>query len=117
MDGRDSTQSLLVLRKLTRAIAEVVRAQMTEHLATLAPLLRPKMVLGDYVEDGTKEATRRSEKAYKELQALYESVASTKPFNVPRELPTPLRLAGSGLEITPVETARVIKSGSDSRTI
>jgi hypothetical protein len=113
----DSTQSLLVLRKLTRAIAEVVRAQMTEHLATLAPLLRPKMVLGDYVEDGTKEATRRSEKAYKELQALYESVASTKPFNLPRELPTPLRLAGSGLEITPVETARVIKSGSDSRTI
>ena len=52
MDGRDSTQSLLVLRKLTRAIADVVRAQMTEYLAALAPLLRPKMVLGDYVEDG-----------------------------------------------------------------
>jgi hypothetical protein len=113
----DSTQSLLVLRKLTRAIGEVVRAQMTEHLATLAPLLRPKMVLGDYVEDGTKEATRRSEKAYKELQALYESVASTRPFNLPRELPTPLRLAGTGLEITPLDTARVIKAGADSRTI
>jgi hypothetical protein len=113
----DSTQSLLVLRKLTRAIGEVVRSQMTEHLATLAPLLRPKMILGDYVEDGTKEATRRSEKAYKDLQALYESVASTKPFNLPRELPAPLRLSGSGLEITPVDTARVIKAGADSRTI
>jgi hypothetical protein len=113
----DSTQSLLVLRKLTRSIGEVVRAQMTEYLATLAPLLRPKMVLGDYIEDGTKEATRRSEKAYKDLQALYESVASTKPFNLPRELPAPLRLAGSGLEITPLDTARVIKSGADSRTI
>ena len=113
----DSTQSLLVLRKLTRAIGEVVRSQMTEHLATLAPLLRPKMVLGDYVEDGTKEATRRSEKAYKDLQALYESVASTKPFNLPRELPAPLRLAGSGLEITPLDTARVIKTGSDTRSI
>ena len=113
----DSTQSLLVLRKLTRAIGEVVRSQMTEHLATLAPLLRPKMVLGDYVEDGTKEATRRSEKAYKDLQALYESVASTKPFNLPRELPAPLRLAGSGLEITPLDTVRVIKTGSDTRSI
>ena len=113
----DSTQSLLVLRKLTRAIGEVVRSQMTEHLATLAPLLRPKMVLGDYVEDGTKEATRRSEKAYKDLQALYESVASTKPFNLPRELPATLRLAGSGLEITPLDTARVIKTGSDARSI
>ena len=59
MDGRDSTQSLLVLRKLTRAIADIARAQMTEYLATLAPLLRPKVVLGDYVEDGSKESTRR----------------------------------------------------------
>jgi hypothetical protein len=117
MDARDSTQSLLVLRKLTRAIGEIVRAQMTEHLATLAPLLRPKMALGDYVEDGTKEATRRSEKAYKELLALYETVAATKPFNLPRELPTPLRLAGTGLEISAVDSARVIQSGAASRTI
>jgi len=117
MDGRDSTQSLLVLRKLTRAIADVVRVQMTEYLATLAPLLRPKMVLGDHVEDGTKESTRRSDKAFKDLQALYESLAGTKPFNLPRELTLPLRLIGSGLEITPVDTALSIKSGSDTRTI
>src|SRR5574338_681235 len=118
MDGRDGMQSLLVRRKLTRAIADIVRAQMTEHLATLAPLLRPKMVLGDYVEDGSKESTRRSEKAFKDLQALYESVASTKPFNLPRELSLPIRLSGSsGLEITPVDTAYPIQFGSDLRTI
>jgi hypothetical protein len=117
MDGRDSTHSLLVLRKLTRAIADLVRGQMTEYLATLAPLLRPKMVLGDHVEDGTKESTRRSDKAFKDLQTLYESIAGTKPFNLPRELTLPLRLVGSGLEITPVDTALPIKSGSDTRTI
>ena len=117
MSGRDSTQSLLVLRKLTRAIGDSVRAQMTEYLATLAPLLRPKMVLGDYVEDGSKESTRRSDKAYKELQALYEKVAATKPYNLPRELTPPLRLSGSGLEITAVDTPHIIQSGSDSRTI
>jgi hypothetical protein len=117
MDGRDSTQSLLVLRKLTRAIADVVRAQMTEHLAVLAPLLRPKMVLGDHVEDGTKESTRRSDKAFTELQALYEKMSTAKPFNLPRELTLPLRLVGSGLEITPVDTAHVIRSGSETRTI
>jgi hypothetical protein len=117
MDGRDSTQSLLVLRKLTRAIADVVRVQMTEYLATLAPLLRPKMVLGEHVEDGTKESIRRSDKAFKDLQTLYEGLAGTKPFNLPRELTLPLRLIGSGLEITPVDTALPIKSGSDTRTI
>jgi hypothetical protein len=117
MDRRDSTQSLLVLRKLTRAIADVVRAQMTEYLSTLAPLLRPKMVFGDYIEDGTKESTRRSEKAFKELQALYDAVAGTKPFNLPRELSLPLRLSGSGLEITAVDTPRAVQAGSDTRTI
>lgn len=117
MDGRDSTHSLLVLRKLTRAIADVVRVQMTEYLATLAPLLRPKMVLGDHIEDGTKESTRRSDKAFKELQTFYESLAGTKPFNLPRDLTLPLRLVGSGLEITPVDTALPIRSGSDTRTI
>jgi hypothetical protein len=59
MDGRDSIQSLLILRKLTRAIAEAVRQQMTEYLATLAPLLRPPTVLGDYIQGGAKEATAK----------------------------------------------------------
>ena len=117
MNGREGTQSLLTLRKLTRAIADTARAQMTEYLATLAPLLRPKMVLGDYVEDGSKESSRRSDKALKDLQTLYEKVAATKPFNLPRELTLPLRLAGTGLEITAVDTPYVIQSGSDSRTI
>jgi hypothetical protein len=117
MDGRDSTQSLLVLRKLTRAIADIVRAQMTEYLSTLAPLLRPRIVLGDYVEDGTKESTRRSDKAYKDLQALYETVAGTKPYNLSRELTVPIRIPGVGLEITPVDTPHIIQAGSETRTI
>src|SRR5687768_6330034 len=117
MGGRDSTQSLLVLRKLTRAIADIVRAQMTEYLSTLAPLLRPKMVLGDYIEDGSKESTRRSDKAFKELQALYERIAATKPYNLPRELTLPLRLSGTGLEITAVDAPYIIQAGSDARTI
>ena len=59
MNGRDSVQSLLVLRKLTRAITDVVRVQMTEYLKTLTPLLRPKAVLGDYVQGGLKEPSRK----------------------------------------------------------
>jgi hypothetical protein len=117
MNGRDSTQSLLVLRKLTRAIAEVVRAQMTEYLATLAPLLRPKMVLGDYIDGGSKESTRRADKALKELQALNEKIAGTKPYNLPRELTAPIRFGAVGLEITPVDAPHVIQSGADTRTI
>ena len=50
MNGRDSIQSLLALRKLTRAITDAVRVQMTEYLKTLTPLLRPKALLGEYVQ-------------------------------------------------------------------
>ncbi len=86
MTGRDSTQSLLVLRKLTRAITDAVRVQMTEYLSTLTPLFRPSVVLGDYIKGAQKEPTRKTEKAFKELQTLYEAVATAKPYNLPREL-------------------------------
>jgi len=117
MKGRDSVQSLLVLRKLTRAIAETARAQMTEYLATLAPLLRPSSILGDYVVGGQKETTRKAEKAYQELQALYERIATTAPYNLPRELRPPFNLGPGGLEITPVESPHVASAESGSRTI
>lgn len=117
MNGRDSIQSLLTLRKLTRAITEAVRVQMISHLATLTPLLRPTVVLGDYVQGGHKESTRKAEKAFKQLEALYETVAASKPFNLPRELATPLSFAGESLEITPHDYPHVVDVGGSTRRI
>lgn len=117
MNGRDGVQSLLVLRKLTRAITDAVRVQMTEYLKVLTPLLRPKAVLGDYVQGGPKEPSRKSDRAFGDLQALYEKVAAAKPYNLPRELTPPLSFASGGLEITPLDYVHVAQSGADSRKI
>jgi hypothetical protein len=118
MNGRDSVQSLLVLRKLTRAITEVVRAQMAEHLATLTPLLRPTAVLGEYVQGGQKEGSRKADKAFRELESLYQTVCTTRPFNLPKELPSPpLSILSTGLEITPYEYPHLVGSGSSARRI
>lgn len=117
MTGRDSIQSLLTLRKLTRAITEALRVEMTGHLATLTPLLLPTTVLGDYVQGGTKELTRKAEKSYKQLQALYDSVATHKPFNLSRELSAPFSLPTEGLEITPCDYSHVAVSDGTSRNI
>lgn len=103
MADRDGTQSLLVLRKLTRAIAEAVRTDVTAHLTTLAPLLRPQTVLGDFILGGVKENTRRAEQALKEVKEIYEAVAPAKPFNLRRELTTPFNFTNPGLELTPVD--------------
>ena len=92
-EGRDSFQSVLVLRKLTRAVADTLRLQMMDYLAALTPLLRPKIVLGDYIQGGQKEPARKADKAFKELQALYEAVATTKPFSLPRDLKPPIDAA------------------------
>ena len=117
MNGRDGVQSLLALRKLTRAITDVVRVQMTEYLKTLTPLLRPKAVLGDYVQGGPKEPSRKSDKAFADLQKLYESVATIRPYNLPRELMPPLSFASPMLEITPLDYDHLAQSGSNTRKI
>lgn len=117
MDGREGVQSLLLLRKLTRAITDVVRVQMTEYLKTLTPLLRPKAVLGDYVVGGPKEPSRKADKAFADLQALYDAVAASRPFNLPRELQPPLSFGGPGLEITPLDYVHVADAGGAQRKI
>ena len=117
MNGRDSIQSLLVLRKLTRAITDVVRAQLVEYLATLTPLFRPTTVFGDYIQGGQKEMTRKAEKAYKQLQTMYETIATAKPFNLPRELTPPLSFPAATLEITPHDYPHLAHAGSDAKTI
>ena len=68
MSGRDGVQSLLVLRKLTRAITDAVRVQMTGYLKVLTPLLQPKVVLGEYVQGGQREPNRKADKAFADLQ-------------------------------------------------
>jgi hypothetical protein len=117
MDGRDSIQSLLALRKLTRAITDAVRVQMTEYLKTLTPLMRPKALLGEYVMGGVKEPSRKADKAFADLQALYEKVAVARPYNLPRELSVPLTLSPLGLEITPLDYVHEARSGADGRRI
>jgi hypothetical protein len=112
-----STNRLLVLRKMTRAIADLLRGQLLDHLTTLVPLLRAKTVFGDYVGSPTRENVPGAEKAFKELQSLYEAVAGAKPFNLPRELNSPVEILTSVLEITPVEYPHLAKSDKESKQV
>src|SRR6059058_5096549 len=50
-----TTQRLLALRKLTRALADLLRGQAKDYLATLGPLFRPRSILGGYTETNPKE--------------------------------------------------------------
>ena len=117
MAERDTIQSLLVNRKLTRAIADLVRAELVAHLATLTPLFQPQTVLGDRIQGGQSESIRRAERVYQELQSSYAAIAPAKPFSLRRELTPPFDFAKATPEITPVEYTHAIHTGSGTKTI
>lgn len=117
MEDGYSIQRLLTLRKLTRAIADLLRSQMKDYLATLAPVLRPRAVLGDYVESNFNETARGADKAFKDLQALYATVAASKPFELPTELTPPVEIIHTSLEITPTEYTHEAKTERETKVV
>lgn len=117
MDENFSTQRLLALRKLTRAVSDLLRAQMKDYLSTLAPLFRPRHVLGNYAGGSAYDSSRTGEKAFKELQELYQTIAQSRAYRLPMELKTPLEVISPQLEMTPVEYTHEATSGSESKTI
>ncbi|MGH8502241.1 MAG: hypothetical protein ACREVE_07155 [Gammaproteobacteria bacterium] len=112
-----TTQKLLVLRKLTRGIGEIIGEQMNAYIATLTPLFRQKAVFGDHIQGGAKEPVKGADQAFLELQKLYESTATKQPFNLSRELKSPLMQMTSSLELTPWEYVHVAKAEGESRPI
>jgi hypothetical protein len=117
VDESDTTQSLLVLRKLTRSIAAALRAQLNDHLIALTTVLRPEMVFGKFIQGGHKDWVVKSDQALKELQTLYATLAPVAPFGLRTDITPPLDLGGLSLEIAPVEYTHVAQSGSGSRKI
>jgi len=103
VSGSDSVRSLLALRKVTRAVADAVRVELTDHLATLTPLLWPQTVFGEHIQGSQRAPSHKADQALKELQALYDAVAPAKPFNLRRELTTPFNFLNPGIELTPLD--------------
>lgn len=115
-DERYSIDKMLVLRKLTRAVADLLRGQLKDYLSTLAFLLRPKSVLGDFV-DGSKETYQGQQSAFQEFETAYLAVANKRPFNLPKELTPPLEVVSGSPEITPLEYVHTAKTDRDSKTV
>jgi|ERR1700754_3302027 len=116
MDRHD-TAGLLALRKLTRAVSDLLRSQMKEYLSTMAPLLHPRTALGSYIEGSTFDSSRPGEKAFKELQEQYLLVARSRAYNLPPDFKTPLEVINPQLEMSPVEYTRVVTVGDREKTI
>jgi hypothetical protein len=112
-----STRRLIVLRRVTRAIADLLYGQLRDYLAALAPVFRPAVVLGEYVQGGTKEMSAAAMKAFQDLQGVYGLAAGAKPFNLPKELKPPLEIVRSPLELTRMEYPYTLNTSGKAKTI
>ncbi len=111
-----STKRLLFLRRVTRAVSEYLVSQLKDHLTTLSPLMRPRRLLGDYIESGTPEQVVDADKNFALLNEIYAKAAG-KPFDLPRPLRPPLKPIGLSLEIYPWEYRYEIHSGTASKAV
>ncbi|MBT2970655.1 MAG: hypothetical protein B6D72_18130 [gamma proteobacterium symbiont of Ctena orbiculata] len=94
---------ILELRKLTRSISEKIETDLSDYLATLAPLFSPAPILGEYVRGGSKAPVKGAEIAFRDLKSRYQTIAGQKPFLLERELSSPLDVFAATPTLTAVE--------------
>ena len=105
------------LRRLTRAVADLLSEHVNAYLSTLAPLFRPRMVLGEHIRGAEKEPMKGADRAFREMQAVFDVVARAKPFTLARELKSPVDVSSVNLEIRPVEYQHETKVGGETRVV
>ena len=111
-----SISRLLFLRKVTRAVSDYLTSQLKEQLNTVSSLLRPRRLLGDYIESSIHEQAVDTEKHFAALNQIYAKAAG-KPFELPRPLRSPLKPIGLALEIYPWEYCHEIPAGDATNVI
>jgi hypothetical protein len=88
--GRSLTHEQLPrLHKVTGEVAKICRGQLRTYLDALAPLFRPRRVLGNHMDGAGRESVVGADQNFAELRETYFK-ACGRPFDLRKELPTPL---------------------------
>lgn len=104
------------LHMLTREVEKLCRTQLRTYVDALTPLFRPRRVLGQYMEGTGKELVNAADANLGELRETYFR-ACGRPFNLRKELNTPLPSFSSQVQLHPWEYSYDLRRDSDRRTI
>lgn len=80
---------LLSLHGLTKEISHACLQRLKTEIDAMAPLFRPRRLLGDHIDSSSKDAVPNAERNLADLQELYARVA-VKPFDLRPELRPPI---------------------------
>src|SRR5215472_9306774 len=87
--GREfSLDELGRLRAMTQQIQEICRTQLRAYLDGLAPLFRPRLLLGKYIEGAGKETVLNADQNINDLRDIFFK-ACGRPFELRKDMPVP----------------------------
>jgi hypothetical protein len=111
-----NVERLIHLHNLTSEISRTCEKQLRTYLEALAPLFRPRRVLGDHVEGSGRESIVGADQNLAELREMYQLVAG-RPFELRRELPTPLESISTQIQLYEWEYAQEVQTDRERKTI
>lgn len=107
-------EALITLRSQTRAVSDVLKALASDYLATLALLIRPQSLFGEYLQGAPRSSGRETQYHFKELKALYDRIGAAAPFQLVNEMEVPLNLISTSPELFALEYDKPLADGGQA---
>jgi len=101
---------------LTRQVAAVCRQELRTFLDALAPLFRPRRLLGDFVEGSGRETVRDARENFDRLREAF-AAACGRPFELRRDLAAPLEAPATQMQIHDWEYVHRARTDREARSI
>jgi hypothetical protein len=111
-----SHEQLGRLHDLTQQVEKTCRNQLRAYLDALAPLFRPRRLLGNHMEGSGKETVSGADQNLADLREIYFK-ACGRPFDLRKELPTPLESVPTQIQFHEWEYTYDIQTDRERRTI
>jgi hypothetical protein len=104
------------LHNVTNEVAKICRGQLRTYLDALAPLFRPRRVLGNHMDGAGRETVTNADQNFNELRESYFK-ACARPFDLRKELPTPLESVPTQIQLYEWEYQYDIRVDSERKSI
>src|SRR6185295_1873664 len=119
--SQDSPQGLNVeqvlrLHNLTKDVSKFCERQLRTYLDAVAPLFRPRRILGDFVEGSGREGAVGAAQNLTELRETFQR-ACGRPIDLHRELTTPVESISTQLQIYPWEYLHEIPTNNSRKKV
>ena len=111
-----SIEQLGRLHGITQRVEKACRSQLWSYLEAMSPLFRPRRVLGAHMEGAGTETVSLADQNLNELREIYFKGCG-RPFELRKELKTPLESVPTQLQLHPWEYLREIQSTDGKRSI